>query len=64
MLNWVSNIDNNWVNINLSDMQQCTSSSNYIWDAQGFGGIVSFAKFYLILKDDHSKARFESRLSI
>jgi len=56
MTSWISNIDNKWVNINLIDIEQCVSSSNYIWDAQGFGGIVSFAKFYLMLKDDKSKA--------
>lgn len=53
---WIQRVDNNWVLSNIHDLQQCYAIKPYIWDAQGFAGVLSFADFYIALQTTSIKA--------
>ncbi|MEM9538685.1 MAG: hypothetical protein AAGA60_04140 [Cyanobacteria bacterium P01_E01_bin.42] len=48
---WVETVDNDWIKINLIDIENCFTNPNYVWDAFGFSGILSFAQFFIEVRD-------------
>ena len=51
---WIYEIDNDWVNESLIDVENCYTNSDHVWDAQGFGGALAFAEFLIEIKKDIS----------